>query len=160
MSSTISGRIRIKRWKVDNRKVARVLANDPTVQASLMGYGKEIARRTELRMSKAHAPKKIQNPRYQGHYWAFKPQAVVRNIKTGAPLIRLKPGAEVLVFGTKAGPAVAGVIPVALVVADHPFSRSYEFGLDEFPQVGAMGAAITAIANSHPRRLKRRYGKP
>lgn len=146
MTLQVKARIKVRSWKINERKLASVLANDPKIRAKLESYAQEVVTRAGKRMNWRSPPRKVVYERYKGQYWSADPKRVV----SGMGVKKTK------TFPTKKG---VGDIPVALIVFDHPYSRTYEYGEDEFPKVGAFSAALTATANSKGKQLKRRYAK-
>lgn len=141
----IRGKIVVRKWKIEAPVVARVLASNPRIRSTIFALAEEVAEGTRRRFQRAVRPGKVNYSRYRGQYWSAAPTAVAKGV--GVKDIKDFP------ITTATVPRSA---PVALVVADHPYSVTYEKGHDEFPQVNAMRGALQASANRRPRRLKLR----
>lgn len=110
----ISARIRVTQVKVSDRKVANAIATLPTVQPLLLAKANDVARTAQQRI--AATPKRpVQKQRVAGYYFSERPDAIAKQVKVG--------GQEggYIVTRTKRGTK----FPVALVVADHPYSPAY-----------------------------------
>lgn len=138
-TATIKGKITVHKWAFNAGQVSQLLAADPGIRASLVGLAEMVAEGTAKRFSRAKPPNPVVYEKYLGHYWSADPGRVAKEVKVK----------DIGTFPTSGGQG--RVIPVALVVADHPYSVTYEKGLDEFPQVNAMAGAIQAVANRSPR---------
>lgn len=141
----IRGRIIVKKWDVKETRVARALANQPGIRSTMFALAEEVAEGARKRFQRASKPPNVDYQRYLGQYWSAEPRAVAAQVKVK----------DVRDFPV-ASSRVPRSAPVVLVVADHPYSRTYEKGHDEFPQTNAMAGAIQASANRRPRALKRR----
>jgi hypothetical protein len=141
----IRGKITVKKWDIKEDRVARALTNQPGIRSTMFALAEEVAEGTRRRLSSATKPSHINYQRYQGFYWSANPTAVAAQVK-------VKDIRDFPITSSR----VPRTAPVVLVVADHPYSHTYEKGLDGFPQTNAMQGAIQASANRRPRRLKRR----
>jgi hypothetical protein len=146
MTALIKGRIVVKKWDVDPQKVAAALAQQPSIRGTLVALAQEVAEGTQKRMANASKPQKIVYEKYLGVRWSAEPTAVAKGIKYK----------DIIDETTAQG----YTMPVALVIADHPYSVTYEKGHDEFPNTNAMAGALQASANRRPKALSRRPAAP
>lgn len=123
--SFIRAKIDVKKVKWDEQKVAAALAKNPVIQSRILAKADRVASTARSRI--AAAPRqRVTKTRHKGHYFSEKPSAIAKtvDVKQAAPLI---------VATTSRG----AQMPVALVVADHPYSRYYK---------SAFGSAVLANA--------------
>lgn len=103
------------RVKLDERKLAEALANDPRVHATLLAKAEEVRAMAEANTAMAPPRRTKQQQRLAGYYWSQKPGAVAKTYRVD--------GME--------GPLVVTTnkrnfkMAVALTVTDHPYSGLY-----------------------------------
>ncbi len=124
----IRASINVTKVKWDRQLVAQSLANDPKAQAIVLAKAHSVAADAATRVAAMPKRKPASKARWGGKYPSERPDAV-------ANLIQVKAAAPLLVFSTKRGTEV----PVALIVADHPYSDLYKSGIAAALLAGAGG---------------------
>jgi len=112
--SFIKANIRVKKIKWKGHELAKQLAHAPTIQAGIQRKAGSAAAEAITRVA-ASPQKRINKQRHHGRYFSEKPSAVAATIKVGGSK------GPFIVTTTSRGLAM----PVALVVADHPYSIYY-----------------------------------
>lgn len=128
----IKAKIVVKRLKWDDKKVAQALAHDPKVQPQLLGKANAVAADTRSNIGSSTRVKVPQSMKTATHaalgtHFSERTDAIAKTVSVGGQ------EGPYIVTQTQAGKPM----PVALVVADHPYSKLY---------LGAMAAAITKNA--------------
>lgn len=110
---TIRATINVTKIKWNEQKVAAVLANDPKIQADIRSKAEAVAATARSRVASAPR-KKVAKQRVGGFYFSERPDAIAKTIQ-------VKKSAPLIVTSNARGRS----LPVALVVADHPYSPYY-----------------------------------
>lgn len=118
---TVKAHISVTKVRWNEQAVAAVLANDPGIQGAILAKAGAVAGEAKTRIgnsAKVKVPKsaKVKSP--GGIHYSERPDAVAR-------MVSVKPAAPLRVFTTGRG----AQMPVALVVADHPYSHLYQTAL-------------------------------